>query len=311
MIYEDSPFLKQANLMVECLPVVFQEECFALKGGTAINLFLENFPRLSVDIDLVYLPIESYEESQIKISEALNRIAKKLEATIPKSKTLLTRVGGNSLTQKLNLLVGKTGVVIEPNFVIRGTLEKPKNLSLCGLAQEVFQKDIKCPVLTKNENYAGKFCAALDRQHPRDLFDVKMFFEKSKIDGKLMSLFISYLLCTGRPLQEVLFSTQKDISVAYEKTFKSMTPEVIPLNVLLKARTQLVSSIHANLTEAHKNFLISFAEGSPKWDLLDVEHAKDFPGIQWKLQNIQTLKTNNPAKLELQNKELVNKLRAV
>jgi hypothetical protein len=179
------------------------------------------------------------------------------------------------------------------------------------LAQETFQKEVSVPILTKNENYAGKFCAALDRQHPRDLFDVKTFFEKSKIDSELVELFICYLLCTSRPIQEVLFPTLKNITVAYEKTFKQMTQDEIPLSVLLKSRTQLIRSIHENLTDKNKKFLISFCEGEPDWDILSVAGASGFPGIQWKLQNIKTLKENNPAKFKSQNEELVNKLKTL
>lgn len=311
MSYKDNPFLKQANLMIECLPVVFQEECFALKGGTAINLFLNNLPRLSVDIDLVYLPVEAFDESQIEISNALMRIAKNLEKIIPKSKALLTKASDSLLAQKINLQFGRASVVIEPNFVIRGSLQKIKQLPLCALAQELFQKEVNIPVLTKNENYAGKFCAALERQHPRDLFDVKMFFEKSKMSDELMALFISYLLCSGRPIHEILFPTLKNISAAYEKDFKLMTPQMIPLNALWKARTQFIRAIHLGLSDSHKAFLITFCEGRPDWDLLKVSAASEFPGIQWKLKNIQTLKNLNPAKFKSQNLELMNKIKSI
>ena len=150
MNYHESPFLQQANLMVECLPIVFQESCFSLKGGTAINLFMTNLPRLSVDIDLVYLPIEPFSESQEKISEALNRIAKQLTAAIPRSKSQLS-LSENKLTQKINFQAGRIGVVIEPNLVIRGTLEKVESMPLCEVAEDLFQKSVIVPVLTKNE----------------------------------------------------------------------------------------------------------------------------------------------------------------
>ena len=54
----NSPYFKQAQLMLRVIPHVAAETCFALKGGTAINLFLRDMPRLSVDIDLTYLPLE-------------------------------------------------------------------------------------------------------------------------------------------------------------------------------------------------------------------------------------------------------------
>ena len=54
----ETPFFRQADLLVQVMPFVNAEACFALKGGTAINFFVRDFPRLSVDIDLVYLPLE-------------------------------------------------------------------------------------------------------------------------------------------------------------------------------------------------------------------------------------------------------------
>jgi hypothetical protein len=54
----NNPFTEQVRLLVALLPSVAKQTCFALKGGTAINLFLRDMPRLSVDIDLTYLPVE-------------------------------------------------------------------------------------------------------------------------------------------------------------------------------------------------------------------------------------------------------------
>lgn len=62
------PYLRQVQLLVRCLPEVSKESCFALKGGTAINLFYRDMPRLSVDIDLAYLPLKSRDESLSEIS---------------------------------------------------------------------------------------------------------------------------------------------------------------------------------------------------------------------------------------------------
>jgi hypothetical protein len=71
-------FEAQVALLIRVLPHVATETCFALKGGTAINLFVRDLPRLSVDIDLVYLPIENRETSLIGIRSALSRIAQKV-----------------------------------------------------------------------------------------------------------------------------------------------------------------------------------------------------------------------------------------
>lgn len=54
------PYRAQMDLLLQVLPLVAKEESFALKGGTAINLFVRDMPRLSVDIDLTWLPFDGY-----------------------------------------------------------------------------------------------------------------------------------------------------------------------------------------------------------------------------------------------------------
>lgn len=76
---KDRPFYKEAELLIRVLPLVNKEKCFALKGGTAINFFWRDLPRLSVDIDLTFLPILSREISLGNISSALERIAEGVE----------------------------------------------------------------------------------------------------------------------------------------------------------------------------------------------------------------------------------------
>lgn len=76
----------QVSLLIRILPHVAAESCFAIKGGTAINLFLRDLPRLSVDIDLTYLLVEPRDESLLEISEALGRIGAAITRTIPDSR---------------------------------------------------------------------------------------------------------------------------------------------------------------------------------------------------------------------------------
>ncbi len=63
MIDKNSTYFKQAELLIRIMPFIADESCFAIKGGTAINLFIRDLPRLSVDIDLVYLPVGKREIS--------------------------------------------------------------------------------------------------------------------------------------------------------------------------------------------------------------------------------------------------------
>ena len=70
MAFSES-YRKQVALLVRVLPAVAAERCFALKGGTAINLFVRDLPRLSVDIDMTYVPVQSRAESLSAIDAAM------------------------------------------------------------------------------------------------------------------------------------------------------------------------------------------------------------------------------------------------
>src|SRR5260370_40084837 len=71
-------YRRQAALLVRTIPLVATETCFALKGGTAINLFVRDMPRLSVDIDLTYLPWENRMTSLANIDAAMQRLDKRI-----------------------------------------------------------------------------------------------------------------------------------------------------------------------------------------------------------------------------------------
>src|SRR6058998_2612580 len=73
----------QVELLLRILPYVAKESCFALKGGTAINFFIRDVPRLSVDIDLTYVPLDSRETALRNIGDALARITEALKSRVP------------------------------------------------------------------------------------------------------------------------------------------------------------------------------------------------------------------------------------
>ena len=68
-------YRKQVALLIRTMPFVATEKEFALKGGTAINLFVRDMPRLSVDIDLTYLPVADRATSRKAIDAGMKRIA--------------------------------------------------------------------------------------------------------------------------------------------------------------------------------------------------------------------------------------------
>jgi len=165
---DDQIYKKQVDLLLTVMPEASKEECFALHGGTAINLFIRDMPRLSVDIDLTYVPIEDRQKSLQNIEEALLRIKERLE-----SLAIGIEVEHKKTTSKLLVSAGGVSIKVEVNQVGRGTLGAPIKLSLCEKAQEKFNVFCNIAVVPIGQLYEGKICAALDRQHPRDLFDVK------------------------------------------------------------------------------------------------------------------------------------------
>jgi len=280
-------FLEQVRLMLQCLPIVMEDDAFALKGGTAINFFVRDMPRLSVDIDLTYLPIASREASLIAISNALDRSGtaiRNLPATVEK-----IRPADSKYVQKLLVRTPKALVKIEPNTVIRGAVFPAKELQLVAKAQEVFETALNISCLDEDELYAGKICAALDRQHPRDLFDMRDFFSFRKLTERLGKALVIYIASSPRPMHELLSPNTQDISKAFGAEFQGMTATSVSLDELLEARSKLFATVTACLPAKGKEFLLSLKAAAPRWELLDYVDAKALPAISWKLQNLEKL----------------------
>lgn len=278
----------QATLLLQCIPFVAEESCFALKGGTAINFFVQNFPRLSVDIDLAYLPIQPRPESLQHIDDAMERISKRIRENLPSTAITSTRLPREEAIVKLLIRTSETHIKIEVTPVLRGCVFEAEILPVSPAVEDTFGY-AEIQVVSLPDLYAGKFVAALDRQHPRDLFDVKEFLSKNEIDVKLRSAFIVYMISHNRPMSEVLRPTLKDISDEYERGFLGMTTEPVELDQLLEARDRLISILVDSMPEDHRQFLISFEEGEPQWSLLDLTDVENLPAVRWRQQNLDKL----------------------
>jgi predicted nucleotidyltransferase component of viral defense system len=167
---------------------VARHACFALKGGTAINLFLRPMPRLSVDIDLAYVPIGERQQSLSEIEEALQGIAAGIASRI--SGTRVAAVESEGTTTRLLVARENTQVKIEPNLVVRGTVFPPESRDLCDADQQEFELFASASCLSVPDLYAGKICAALDRQNPRDLYDVMLLLEDEGITPEIRRAFV-------------------------------------------------------------------------------------------------------------------------
>ncbi len=270
--------------MLRVLPHVASEDCFALKGGTAINFFVRDMPRLSVDIDLTYLPIEAREESLTSIGQALDRIKPRILKTVPGTAVREGRFEGR--TSKLFIRGAEGEIKIEPNMVIRGAVHLPQERDLCPSAKERFAIAVRIKVLDNADLYGGKLCAALDRQHPRDLFDVKVLLDNEGITEEIRKTFLVYLISHDRPMHEVIQPTRKDVKAEFDADFQGMPAQPVGYETLLDAREALIKRLHADMTANEKKFLISVKEGRPEWILLGLSGIERMPAVQWKLRNI-------------------------
>lgn len=191
-------YLNQADLLLQVIPQIAAENTLALKGGTAINLFLRSMPRLSVDIDLTYLPFDSRETALDNISDSLNRIRKRITKSIPGATINNQIIEGNDV--KLLVQSKNAQIKIEVNTTTRGHLHSIRLLHVNEMVQERFQKFAAIQVVSDAELYGGKICAALDRQHPRDLFDVFLLFQESGYNEDIKNGLIQALVSHMRTI---------------------------------------------------------------------------------------------------------------
>ena len=146
-------FKEQVRLLLDVLTMATADNRIALKGGTAINLFVQDFPRLSVDIDLVYLALEDRDESLQNMSNIMRNVANTINASKAiKADLKLTKEG---IVKQILVIRQTTAIKIELNLVIRGSLYAPIYLELSKKAQNEFQKYMTIQCLQFEELYAG------------------------------------------------------------------------------------------------------------------------------------------------------------
>jgi hypothetical protein len=203
---------------------------------------------------------------------------------------------------------GGIEVKVEVNFVLRGTVQPVRRASLTPSARDVLLADLEIPLVSLEDLYGGKLVAAMDRQHPRDLFDVAQLFAHEGITPAIRRAFVIYLASHNRPVHEVLFPPPRNIQQDYANNFQGMTAEPVSLDLLLAARKRLMSELQQGLDEAERGFLISLVTGAPEWHLLGIAHAEHLPGIRWKLRNLAQLQKANARKFAEQAQMLSSRL---
>ena len=284
----EASYKKQVALLLSVLPEVDKEKTFALHGGTAINLFVREMPRLSVDIDLTYIPVEDRNTALSNIRTALGKIKTRIEKVVPD-----VRVIDRSDRGKLQISQGGTVIKLEVNLVGRGVIADPVEMPLCLRAQEEFEVFCSIQTVPLGQLYGGKICAALDRQHPRDIFDVKYLLETEGFSRKIKKGFFLCLLGSDRPIHEIIDPNLQDQRSTLERHFAGMSNEDFSYEEFETIRRRLIDTIHKSITTEDKEFLLSVKNLEPDWSIYDFSR---FPAIKWKLQNLQRLKENNSDK---------------
>ena len=288
----DKHYADTVRLLLEIAPDVFANDIFAMKGGTAINLFVQDMPRLSVDIDVVYLPWQVPRDQALQaINQELAAIAERVAPMGVQTRLIHSKDLGDT---KLIAENDSTQVKVEVNVVFRGSVLPITRLPLSARTRDRFGVEFDVPTLAPDELYAGKLVAAMDRQHPRDLFDAWQMYETGGITDEMIECFVVYLAGHNRPTHEVLFGNDKDIAGEYERAFQGMTETPCPLGVLLETRARLRQELPARLSEAHRGFLSGLARGEPEWSLLQCPYVDQLPALRWKLTNLMTFKQRRP-----------------
>lgn len=285
MIDTESEAWRQTRIVGDILPAVAEETCFALKGGTAINFFVVDLFRLSVDIDLTYLPAEPRETALAGIDAALRRIARRLSSQYDVAFGRTT-AGGHADTVMIR--AGSDEVKIEVNPVLRQTLLPVRILAVQPRVEASFGYS-RMQVLSHEELYAGKLVAALDRQHPRDVFDAKVLLETQGLSDELVRAFVAYVAGHKKVMAHIVaprFGDLRKFRNLYDSQLFGMTQEQVTVEALVEAWARLVGEIRARIGEKERRFLLSLKRGVPEWDLLGLPRASEWPAIRWKLHNL-------------------------
>ena len=171
-----------------------------------------------------------------------------------------------------------------------------------------FGRSATASVVSHAELFGGKICAALDRQHPRDLFDVQHMLKNEGLTDEIRMGLIAFLLSGNRPIHEMIRPNLQDRRQAFTTQFAGMA--LTPFNYAdyEATRERLVQEINEGWTDNDRAFLLSFNRGKPAWSLCPYESLPLMPAVQWKLLNIQKLIKQNPNKHAQQLKALEERL---
>jgi predicted nucleotidyltransferase component of viral defense system len=294
---------KQVQLLVRVLPAFGDNTVLALKGGTAINLFLQDAPRLSVDLDFAYTRLDDRSTALANIGAVLVNAQKRLQQQGLRVQGLAT-LQGNPHFDKLNIQDAGVQVGIEVNTIIRGTVYPAVRQRIRAEIEGRFGF-AESNLLSPAEIYAGKMVAALDRQKPHDLFDIKLMLDQGLLGNITMQAFLVYLIASSRPIIELLDPSLRNISQEYRQNFITMTNIPVTLAALEAARLELIQTIRRDLTSHQREFLVSLQRREPLWNLLAIDNIEQYPAIRRKLDNLAKMDAKKAQVMSMRLKALL------
>ncbi len=183
---------------------------------------------------------------------------------------------------------GRSQLKVEVSPVLRGTVHPPQQLDVVESVEDEYGF-ASVQVVSLPDLYGGKLCAALDRQHPRDLFDVKLLLDQGGLDRSVFEGVLVYLLGHPRPMNEVINPRMKPLEAIYRKEFVGMAITDIPLPQLEEVQSRLLERLAQLFTGDDARFLLSFKQGEPDWSLFPVQGVDQLPAVMWKLANIRKM----------------------
>lgn len=283
----------------------------ALKGGTALNLFLFDVPRLSVDIDLNYIgapDLETTKAERPKVERALEAVCGRLG--IPVRRMPADHAGGK-WRLSYTTVTGQSGTLeLDVNFMLRTPLWSPapadsRRIGPFGVTG--------VPMLDVHELAAGKLAALFGRTASRDLFDARGLLRAGQLDPEKLRLgFVAYGGMNRRDWREVsLDDAQVDATDVDRRLLPLLRADGAPARADLAAWTEnlvrdcrdLLSSV-LPLTPAEIEFLTRLNDqGEIVPGLLTSDDALQstigsHPGLRWKALNVRKHRGLEPGEAE-------------
>lgn len=294
--------LEKVLRLSELLKILNENEEFkgkyVLKGGTAINLCLFDFPRLSVDIDMNFNSNSSKEE-MLETRELHRKLISAFVAldgyTIdPKSRFTFTL--DSYLLKYTNAAGSRDNIKIELNYSNRIQILEPVNYKL---SSKIIDNE-SILALNKIELYGSKIAALIGRTTARDIFDVFQLINKQiLLDSELDMLkkcSIFYLLTSNefQSLGDLLNQFKKNMeNLSFSAIKRNLIPllhvgERIDTDAFKQTVSQFIETLF-ELTETEQKYIDSFNAGEFNPELLFdkaiADRLKEHPMVLWKMMN--------------------------